>query len=187
MSEIAIPDPASILAIRDSVVGQVKFVRRYTLGLLASVPDELWGVIPTGASTHFAWQVGHLAVAQYGLMLFRQRGRSEGDLELMPSWLRKQYGKGTVPATDPSKIPPRGELMGYLQKIYDESIATVPNLTAEQLAEPTEMPFAVYPIKLGVLLFCPIHEGLHAGQIGLLRRLHGQDPITDTQSLTQSG
>jgi hypothetical protein len=45
------------------------------------------------------------------------------------------------------------------------------------LAEPTEMPYAVYPIKLGALLFCPLHESIHAGQIGLLRRMHGMESV----------
>lgn len=177
MNDIAIPDPATILAMRDAAYGQIQFAREYTLGLLASVPDELWGVIPKGASTHFAWQVGHLSVAQYGLLLFRQRGRAEGDMEMLPSWLRKKYGKGTTPAQDAADIPDRNELMGFMQRIHAESLATLPSLTAEGLAEPIDMPYAVYPIKLGAVLFCPIHESIHAGQIGLLRRLHGLDPV----------
>ena len=177
MSDIAIPDAASLLAMREAVRGQVQFARNYTLELLETVPDELWGVIPEGASTHFAWQVGHLSVAQYGLMLFRQRGRAEGDMELLPSWLRKKYGKGTLPARDASDIPDRAELMQLMQRIHEESLGLLPTLTAEGLSESIDMPFAAYPIKLGALLFCPIHEGIHAGQIGLLRRLHGLDPV----------
>ena len=65
----------------------MKFMRSYTLQLLENIPGELWSTIPAGAPSHLAWQVGHLAVAQYGLMLFRQRGRAEGDIELMPGWL----------------------------------------------------------------------------------------------------
>jgi hypothetical protein len=47
----------------------------------------------------------------------------------------------------------------------------------ELLIEPTEMPYAAFPIKLGAFLFCPLHESIHAGQIGLLRRAHGLAPI----------
>ncbi|MEQ1825289.1 MAG: DinB family protein [Pirellula sp.] len=170
---MSIPNDDQILTMRDAVIGQVEFIRRYTLELLESVPQPLWPVIPPGATSHVAWQVGHLAVAQYGLMLFRQRGRAEGDLELMPGWLRKKYGRASVPPTDTSEIPSKQELLDILQKIHVTSMATVPALTASQLAEPTEMPFAAYPIKLGALLFCPMHESIHAGQIGLLRRMHG--------------
>lgn len=165
--------PESALAMRDAVLGQVDYARRYTLELLKAVPDELWQVVPPGATTHIAWQVGHLAVSQYGLMLFRQRGRAEGDLELMPGWLRKRFGRGSMPPTDPADIPTNEALLESLQKIHDAAMEALPTFSAEQLMEPTEMPYAVHPIKLGALLFCPLHESIHSGQIGLLRRMHG--------------
>jgi hypothetical protein len=158
---------------RDAVLGQVDFARRYTLELLQNVPAELWPIVPAGASSHIAWQVGHLAVSQYGLMLFRQRGRAEGDLELMPGWLRKRFGRGSVPPSDPSEIPSRDALLECLNKIHIASMSALPHFSADQLLEPTEMPYAAHPIKLGALLFCPLHESIHSGQIGLLRRMHG--------------
>lgn len=166
-----------MLAMRDAVLGQVDFARRYTLGLLENVPEELWPIVPTGASSHIAWQVGHLAVSQYGLMLFRQRGRAEGDLELMPGWLRKRFGRGSVPPTVASEIPSKASLLECLENIHIASMAALPNLSVDQLTEATEMPYAVYPIKLGALLFCPLHESIHAGQIGILRRMHGLLPV----------
>jgi hypothetical protein len=49
--------------------------------------------------------------------------------------------------------------------------------TEAHLAEPLDEPYAVYPTKLGAIVFCAHHEMLHAGQIGLLRRLLGKPPI----------
>ena len=166
-----------VLAMRDAVLGQVDFARRYTLDLLENIPESLWPVVPPGATSHIAWQVGHLAVSQYGLMLFRQRGRAEGDLDLMPGWLRKRFGRGSVPPTDLSEIPSKASLLECLEKIHNASMAALPGFSVEQLLEPTEMPYAVHPIKLGALLFCPLHESIHAGQIGLLRRMHGLAPV----------
>jgi len=177
MSEIKIPSHSEILAMRDAVAGQMEFARAYTLNLLEAIPDDLWNVIPPGGATHVAWQVGHLAVSQYGLMLFRQRGRAEGDLELMPGWLRKKFGRGTVPSPDPTENPSKAELLSTLSAIHQASMAAIKTFPVEQLVETTEMPFAVYPIKLGALLFCPLHESIHSGQIGMLRRLHGLAPV----------
>lgn len=162
---------------RDQVLHQMSWARQYSLQLIESVPRELWYVQPAGVLTHLAWQVGHLAVSQYGLMLFRQRGRAPGDLELMPGWLRKQFGRGTQPASSSEGQPSPDELLSRLNSIHQQSMRELPRLTAETLREPTDMPFAAYANKLGALLFCPIHESLHAGQIGLLRRLHGLEPI----------
>ncbi len=168
--------PAQLEIGRDQVLDQIVWTRNYTLELVGSIPQELWYSRPADSPTHVAWQVGHLAVSQYGLMLFRQRGRSPGDLELMPGWLRKQFGRGTTPPELQDNSPAPHVLLERLANIHDQSLAEVKQLSAEQLAEPIEMPYAAYPIKLGALLFCPLHEALHAGQIGLLRRLHGLDP-----------
>ncbi|MDX1930734.1 MAG: DinB family protein [Pirellulaceae bacterium] len=166
-----------LLSGRDLILQQIKWARQYSRQLIDSIPEALWYVQPAGLKSHVAWQVGHLAVSQYGLMLFRQRGRMPGDLELMPGWLRKQFGRGTTPSESAEGMPSPAELLAMLDKIDTQAHAEVATLTAEQLGEPTEMPYTAYPIKLGALLFCPIHESLHAGQLGLLRRLHGLDPL----------
>lgn len=166
-----------LVAGRDHVIAQMKWTRQYSLQLIESIPEDRWFEMPEGLPTHVAWQVGHLAVSQYGLMLFRQRGRSPGDLEIMPGWLRKQFGRGTQPGARTEKSPARSELLERLEKIHQQALAEIQDLTPEILAEATEMPYAAYPIKLGALMFCPIHEGLHAGQIGSLRRALGLEPI----------
>ncbi len=160
---------------RDLVVEQMKFLRSYSLQLLENIPADLWSTIPAGAPSHLAWQVGHMAVAQYGLMLFRQRGRAEGDIELMPGWLRKRYGKGTTPPTE--NVESKDQLLEILAKIHETCLREVPEMPLEQFNEPTDMPYLVYPTKLGALLFCPSHESIHAGQIGVLRRMLGFQPV----------
>ncbi len=162
---------------RDQAIAQFTWARQYTLQLLEATPRELWYQLPSGATTHVAWQVGHLAVSQYGLLLFRQRGRAEGDLELMPGWLRKQFGRGTTPAASSAGQPTADDLLARLDAIHARALEELPHATADQLREPIDMPYAAYPIKLGALVFCPIHEAIHAGQIGLLRRLHGLEPV----------
>jgi DinB superfamily len=169
--------PERLLMGRDQVLHQMQWARQYTRQLIDSVPYELWYKRPGDAPSHIAWQVGHLSVAQYGLMLFRQRGRMPGDLEIMPGWLRKQFGKGTVPSESEAGMPAPHELLDLMDKIDRQSQLEARQYSAQLLSEPTEMPYAAYPIKLGALLFCPIHEALHAGQIGVLRRLLGLAPL----------
>jgi DinB superfamily len=162
---------------RDQVLHQMKWARQYTRQMIDSIPIELWYRRPVGLDSHVAWQVGHLAVAQYGLMLYRQRGRMPGDLEIMPGWLRKQFGRGTTPSPSAEGMPTPSELLDLFDKIDNQCHLEAKDLPPQVLREPTEMPFAAYPIKLGALLFCPIHEGIHAGQLGILRRLHGLEPL----------
>ena len=170
---------AAVIAGRDHALAQVQWMRQYTQKLIETVPHDLWYTMPPGTTTHVAWQVGHLAVSQYGLMLFRQRGRVEADIELMPGWLRKNFGRGSQPATaNPNVKQPTPEtLLEHFNAIHAQACAEVSRLPYATLIEPSDMPYAAYPIKLGALLFSPLHESIHAGQIGILRRLHGLEPL----------
>ena len=160
-----------------AAIGQIRFARDYTLELLEATPKDRWFEIPAGLPTHVAWQVGHLTVSQYGLLLFRIRGRQPEDLELIPGRFRKAYGKQSSPNPDPSSQPSPDELLDRLQRVFQLGLAEIESVSAEVLLEPVDMPYAAYPNKLGAILFCPLHEHIHAGQIGILRRALGLEPI----------
>jgi hypothetical protein len=125
---------------RDRVLDQIRWCRQYTLQLIESIDERMWYVKPAGCETHVAWQVGHLAVSQYGLMLFRQRGRAEGDQELMPSWLRKKFGRGTQPADSAAGMPEPSELLDRLSAIHQQGLSVASQLPAATLAEPIDLP-----------------------------------------------
>jgi hypothetical protein len=133
--------------------------------------------MPPGCPTHVAWQVGHLAMAQYGLCLFRQRGRQPVDLELMSSGFRKLFSRGSVPEADAGKYPSPAEIRRTFDRVHAQVLSEAPSFSAESLSQAVEPPFAVEATRLGCLLFCSHHEMLHAGQLGLLRRLLGKPPI----------
>ena len=157
--------------------GQLESARQYLLTLITDIDDADWFTMPAGCATHVAWQVGHLAMAEYGLCLFRQRGRAEVDLELMPGSFRKQFSRGSRPNPDPAANPPPSEIRAIFERVHQQVLVELPTFSEAQLNEPVDMPYAATPTKLGALLFCAHHEMLHAGQIGLLRRLLGKDPV----------
>lgn len=158
-------------------IDQIRFARDYTLTLLDETPADRWFEIPPGSPSHIAWQVGHLAMAQYGLCLFRIRGRSEGDLDLMPSSFRKKYSRGTTPDPDPERNPAVADIREVLDRVYQQAMQEMPGYSADVLQETVELPYTAYPTRLGCLLFCSHHEQIHAGQIGLIRRHLGLPPV----------
>ena len=174
---LPLPDAATAETLCRTAVGQLQFARRYTLELLEQTPRDRWYEIPQGAPSHLAWQVGHLAVSQYGLLMFRLRGRRPEDLELIPGRFRKAFGRGSTPQPDPSGQPTAEELLGRLAEVDRRAMEEVATVEGSTLLEPVEMPYAVYPNKLGAVLFAPLHEQIHAGQIGLLRRLLQLEPV----------
>ena len=170
-------------------IDQIAAARAYTLTLLEDIDHDHWfhqanpanpadqadAASPT--PTHIAWQVGHLAMAQYGLLLFRQRGRSLDDSKLMSSSFRKKFSRGTAVSSDAGFYPSVDDILNVFHAIYDQSMSELANYPLDQLNDPVDDPYAAYPTKLGCLLFSVHHEMLHAGQIGLLRRLLSKDPI----------
>ena len=50
----------------------IQSAREYTLTNVQDLDVDDWFWMPESQTSHIAWQVGHLAMAQYGLTLFRQ-------------------------------------------------------------------------------------------------------------------
>ena len=94
-------------------------------------------------------------------------------LSLIPGKFRKAFSRGSDPASDAAAQMSAEELSERLAQVHQRSIAGLQGVAPEVLLEAVEMPYAAYPIKLGAIMFCPLHEHIHAGQIGLTRRLLG--------------
>lgn len=159
------------------VLKQLEFARTYTTALLADLDGDDWFYAPPGIVTHVAWQIGHIAMAEYGLCLFRQRGRQPEDLELMSSSFRKQFSRGSTPELDPSKNPPIADIRSTFDRVHAQVLKELPTFAPATLDEPVDLPYAGYPTKFGALLLASHHELLHAGQIGMVRRALGKAPI----------
>lgn len=163
-------------------IKNLEFARKYTKSLLDGLTDQQWFWSPSefdknAAVTHIAWQVGHLAMAQYGLCLFRQRGRLREDADLMSGKFRKLFMKGTIPQDDASLYPAPAEITAVLDRVYEQVMQEMPTFDDKSLDEPIDPPTAAYATKYGCLLMAANHEMLHAGQIGLLRRMMGLEPV----------
>lgn len=158
---------------------KIEFARNYTMISLEGLSDEDWYWVPENPHeyvTHIAWQVGHIAMSEYGLTLFRQRGRKLEDSELMSGKFRKLFMKGTTPSPDRDAYPAPDEILDVLNKVHLQMRAEIASLE-ETLDEESGPPHAAYATKYGALLFAPDHEMLHAGQIGMLRRMMGKPPM----------
>ena len=162
---------------RDFANERLIFSRRYLLGLIDTFDDEDWLRQPREGVTHLAWQVGHSAWAQYGLCLIRIRGEQPADADLIPAHFRERYGKGSVPDPDPAKNESPGELRRVLDAVHAESLAVLEELPEEEFDASAGRPHPAFETKYGSLLWSAAHEMIHAGQIGLLRRLLGQTPL----------
>ena len=153
----------------------IEFARAYTLRLIVAVDPADWTRFPAGSVSNIAWQVGHLAMAEYRLVLERLRGaRPEDDLLIAPEFLQA-FGRDSVPQ---SHYPwSSAEIQATLERVHQQARAELPLLAEPALDEPPLKSHPLAKTKLECLMWCAHHEMLHAGQIGLLRRQLGEKPL----------
>ena len=156
---------------------QIRWSRDYTNQLIDGVPDQHWFETPLSYPTHIAWQVGHLAMAEYGLTMLRIRGREPDDEQLIPKDFLRLFKKSSVPSTTAGDYPPVSEIQSIFHAVHEASLVAMTTYQPAELEESLPAPTAVYPNKLGSLFMCSAHEMLHAGQIGMLRRALGHEPL----------
>ena len=157
---------------------QIRSARLYTKDLLKATSQDQWFQMPSEGVTHVAWQVGHLAVSQYYLGLFHVRGASDEDNSLLPTDFGTLFGKDSVPSANAGDYPSASEIVLVLDAVHarvKDEIAAVDESTWDTPTEGPEHPF--FKTKWHSASFVPAHEFLHAGQIGLLRRLLGEKSL----------
>lgn len=172
-------DLAAVVSERlETAIRRIEFARNYTMTLLGDLEPEDWFWMPDNYPTHIAWQVGHLAMSEYGLTLFQQRGRDrEVDAGLMSGKFRKLFMRGTTPSTDFEAHPQPDEILQVLENVHRQMRTEIVGFDGEDLDEALGPPTSSYATRYGALLFAGDHEMIHAGQIGMLRRLMGKPPV----------
>jgi uncharacterized damage-inducible protein DinB len=150
--------------------------RWYTKQFLSDLTPEEWIWQPSELPTHVAWQVAHIAMAQYALCLMRIRGKAEADEALLSEAFFDRFKRGSVPAAGPENNPPLEEIQRVFDAVHQQSLAELAGRTDEDLDEPVD-PHPAFKTKLGAVEFASQHELIHAGQIGMLRRLMGKPPL----------
>jgi uncharacterized damage-inducible protein DinB len=116
-------------------------------------------------------------MAQYMLTLFRLRGKTDADEQLIPKAFLKRFVKGSQPNPNPAAYPAIEEIRQRFDAVHERLMTELPVYPDADLDTPVVEPYVGFPTRFGSLLFCSHHEMLHAGQIGLLRRLLGKPPI----------
>ena len=119
--------------------------------------------------------MGHIAFSEYRLALWRIRGERPDDAALFSPDFKRLFGADSVPQAD-SAYPP-GELRAVLDRVHEQVLRELPGLDEADLDQPVPHPHPFAKTNFLALLWCAQHEMLHAGQIGLLRRLLGYPPL----------
>jgi hypothetical protein len=155
---------------------QIDFAHRYTRERAVSVPLADWFTVTAGSVSHVAWQVGHLASSEYRLCLARLRPRTPEDESLISDEFITMFGREALPANV------TGYTAEHILSVFDavharvmEELPSYPD--ADLDLTPLGKPHPLFTTRIGGLRYAPLHEMIHCGQIALLRRMLGHDPI----------
>ena len=161
----------------ESVINGLRRSRVFTRKFLVGLTPEEWFWSPPSFTTHIAWQVAHVAVAQYSLCLRRVRGRTVEDESLIPDAFIEAYTLGSQPQPGAENNLPIEEIRGVLDAVQEQVLAELPTFTEAAMDVALEQPHPIFKTKLDAIEWAPQHELVHAGQIAMLRRLMGKPPL----------
>lgn len=157
----------------ESGIAALKFARQTTLGLLEGVPEDKLAHQPCVGANHALWIVGHLGCAD--LMFLTRVGNKS--IESPENWA-KLFGMGSVPLPDASAYPPLGKLKEALADNREALLGWFASMSAEELAKPLSDDFKSFASNHGMLMTSlAFHEGLHAGQLTVVRKSLGIAPM----------
>ncbi|GAA4428702.1 DinB family protein [Bremerella cremea] len=156
---------------------RIAFTDHMIREFIEGLEPELWFRMPQEGVTHIAWQVGHITIATYGLGMLRIRGKRADDAALMPESYSAHFGRGSVPSTDQTIYPSVERMVEIYKKVHDALKEEMETYTLDQLDEPSLPDHPLFKTKFDTLIFLPYHAMMHMGQMGLLRRLAGKDPL----------
>lgn len=160
-----------------SIRTRIQFARTYTMDLLSDIHDQDWFRMPGEFPSHVAWQVGHLAVAQYRLTLDRCRGSRPEDQEFFSAEFQTLFGRDSIPKADASLYPSTMDIRRTFNNVYQAMLNWLDPLSDSILDEPIRVAHRFCVTKRDSLEWTAAHEMIHAGQIGILRRALGASPV----------
>jgi hypothetical protein len=161
----------------DLAINRMRGSRLFTQQFLSDLTDAEWYWSPPQFTTHIAWQVAHIAVAEYNLCLRRVRGRTAADESLVSDAFIEAFKQGSKPVAELDKNPPLDEIRRVFEAVHEQSIGELSGRSEAELDGPLTEPHPRFKTKLGAVEFSPLHEMVHAGQIAMLRRLMGKPPL----------
>ena len=159
-----------------AAVERIRFARGLTKTYLDDLAVEDWFWMPSEGVTHIAWQVAHLAFAQYALLLRRIRGERPEDAQIISADFIERFGRGSTPVAGTENNPTVEEILRTFDRVHTQAVEELSQYSDEQLDVPSEPAHPAFTTNLGAVGFASQHELLHAGQIVLLRRLMGKKP-----------
>jgi hypothetical protein len=135
---------------------------------LGDLSDADLLVRPVPNANHIAWQIGHMILAEAGMMAEYLQGVGYPPL---PAGFKDQHDKKAAAVEPPKGFMTKQQYLDLFNKVREATIAAVSKLTDADLDKPTSGPMAQFAPTVGSLLLLQSnHTLMHAGQFSVVRR-----------------
>lgn len=134
---------------------------------------EQWTKQVQSQCNHALWFAGHMAHTDNFMVTILDSSKArkvEGFAE--------KFGTGSVPSPRPEDYPPPEEVVAAMRERREALLGILKNLSDEELAQPTPKGTPEFIPDYGAIFETVIwHEGLHSGQLTVLRKVLGLPPV----------
>lgn len=154
-------------------IASLTFSHGVLLKLLDSIPADKVTAQPVPACNHAMWVAGH--VADTDDFFWRTL---TGKPSALPAGWKEKFGGGSTPSPDPKTYPPLAEVKRVLVDRRQALISYFSSLDRAGLLAPTPEKVKFFGPTIGSLAgSIAWHEGLHSGQITMVRKGLGMPPL----------
>ena len=135
---------------------------------------EAWVRQVHDCSNHALWFAGHMGhTDNFFISIIAPEQSKPNPL------LAGKFGMGSTPTDKPSDYPPVEEVLSYMRERRAKLLELLDDLNDEDLSRPTPEGAPEFLPDFGSVFEMAIwHEGLHSGQLSVVRRSLGHRPLT---------
>ena len=168
---MTIHEMGKITFLIDQIIESRDFVNR----LISEIPQDMWFKIPLNTDSNFAWQIGHLMMAQNFHAITVVTGRNEEVNELIPvaKYVRLFNGMGALHRSIGEDVIPSAKLKQQFDAVHNICIESLSKLTDDVLSEkiePIPMKHTIAEIKYEAISWCFKHEMWHSAEMEAIKR-----------------
>jgi uncharacterized damage-inducible protein DinB len=147
----------------------LEVARTTTIAYCEDIPDDQFLHRPAAGCNHAAWILGHLAYADSMIC-----AGISGGAHSAPRGFKPLFGIGSTPGDDASVYPSPAELRTVLQTTRQALLAWFQGMDDVQLASPLPNDWEGFaPSYASLMTKCAWHEGVHSGQLTVIRKTLG--------------
>ena len=160
------------------LISQIIESRTFAKRLISELPQELWYEIPANTDSNFAWQIGHLLLAQNFHAITVITGRNEHVNRLVPvvQYVKHFNGMGALHRSVEKSLVTPSVLLEQLEAVHEICISNLQKLDETILGQPLEpIPFK-HPVantKYEALSWSFKHEMWHCAEMEAIKQTLG--------------